>query len=184
MKAYHFVGDTLRDGSPVPDDGVKLVYDGEIKLCNTGYHASLHPFDALKYAPGNTLCLVECGGEIIHGDDKLVCAERTIIKRIDAEPLLRDFARWCALKVVHLWDAPDVVVEYLKTGNESLRADARDAARDAARAAAWAAACDAAWAAARAAARAAWDASRDAEDASRDAHRDEFERIVKKAFGE
>lgn len=46
-----------------------------------------------------------------------------------------------ALDVVHLWDAPDVVVKYLRTGDEQIR----DAAWDAARNAAW----DAARAAAR-----------------------------------
>ncbi len=71
------------------------------------------------------------------------------------------FARWCALSVIHLWDAPKVVKDYLTSGDESLRAAARAAAR-AARAAArdaMAAAWDAARAA-RAAAMAAWDAAR------------------------
>lgn len=30
--AYHFVGDKLRDGSPVPADGVKLIHTGKLKL--------------------------------------------------------------------------------------------------------------------------------------------------------
>jgi hypothetical protein len=89
------------------------------------------------------------------------------------ERLLREFARWCALQVIHLWNAPDVVREYLETGNEELRAAARavagaaawDAARDVARAvagdAAGAAAWDAAWDAARAVAR---DVARDAQE--------------------
>lgn len=33
--------------------------------------------------------------------------------------------RWSALQVVHLWDAPDVVVEFLQSGDESLRDEAR-----------------------------------------------------------
>ena len=105
-----------------------------------------------------------------HGKDKIVGRERRILKTINAEKLLRDFARWNALQVLPLWpNAPEVVVQFLKTGDESLRAAARDAAtaaaRDAARDAAWAAAWaaeDAAWAAATAAARdAAWAAARD-----------------------
>jgi hypothetical protein len=78
------------------------------------------------------------------------------------EKLLRDFGRWCALQVVYLWDAPDVVRQYLETGDESLRKAARDAAwEEASWEAARAAARDAAWAAARDAARAAaWDAAR------------------------
>ena len=31
------------------------------------------------------------------------------------------FARWCADQVLHLWGAPDVVREYLRTGDASLR---------------------------------------------------------------
>ena len=32
---------------------------------------------------------------------------------------LRLFARRCALRVIHLWDAPEVVVNYLNTGNRN-----------------------------------------------------------------
>jgi len=39
---------------------------------------------------------------------------------IDAEKILQKFTRMCALDVVDLWDAPDVVAKYLKTGNGSL----------------------------------------------------------------
>ena len=65
VRAWHFVGDTLRDGSPIPADGVCLEYKGALRMCESGLHASRHPFDALQYAPGNALCLVECGGEIV-----------------------------------------------------------------------------------------------------------------------
>jgi hypothetical protein len=83
------------------------------------------------------------------------------------ERLLREFARWCALQVIHMWNAPDVVREYLETGNEELRDEARTAARDAARTAARTAARDAARTAARTAAR---DAARTAaRAAARDA---------------
>lgn len=159
MRAWHFVGETLRDGRPIPADGVKLVHPGSIIMCERGLHASLRPADALRYAPGGTLCFVECGGRIEHQSDKLVCSERTIIARMDATPLLRYFARQQALSVVHLWDAPQVVLDYLMGD---------DAARDSAWAAAWAAAWDAARAAARAAAR--------------DAARDEFDQLVQYAF--
>ena len=81
--------------------------------------------------------------------------------------LARWLLRWCAAQVAPLWDAPEIVCEYLRTGDDSLRvaagvaADAANAtwaacwaAADVARAAADAAdAADAAWAAAWAAAR-------------------------------
>ena len=147
---YHFVGATLRDGRPVPPDREWLVHEGDATLCESGLHASRHPSDALSYAPGATLCLVECEEIVSEQDDKFVCRRRRILARIDATALLWRVSREYARAALPLWDAPTVVREYLETGDESKRAAARDAARDAA----WAAAWDAARAAARAAQRA------------------------------
>ena len=58
--AYHFVDEKLRDGRPIPADGEWLVHEGDAVLCESGLHASRDPFGALQYAPGATLCLVEC----------------------------------------------------------------------------------------------------------------------------
>jgi len=166
MRAWHFVGETLRDGRPIPKDGEKLVHHGEIKPCVSGLHASLHPFDALKYAPGQTLCLVECAGEVDKADDKIVCTERTIIARMDFGEPLRYFARMRALSVIHLWgqDPPEVVLDWLMTGDEGLRTYAALAAYDAANAAI---AADAAANAAAGAALAAAGAARGSDAAAR-----------------
>ena len=131
MNGYHFTGDTLRDGRPIPLIGEWLEHDGPIEPCQSGLHASEHPFDALSVARGNMLHKVELEGDLqSHGDpiNKWVGRRRKILATIDAEPLLREFARWCALQVM---------------GDESLR-DAAGAA-----AATWDAARDAAWAAQR-----------------------------------
>jgi len=157
--------------------GETLRHEGTLVLCSRGLHASERILDALKYAPGPYLWRVRLSGEIAASDDKLVASERTALWGVDATPVLRDFARRCALDVIHLWDAPPVVRQYLRTGDETIRAAARDAARAAwaaedaagdAEAAAWAAAwaagdaaaAAAAWAA-EAAGAAAWDAARD-----------------------
>ena len=194
---YHFTGDTLRDGRPIPKPGVWLKHDGPIVPCASGLHASEHPFDALTFAPGKMLHKVQLRGEITaHGNptDKHCARERRIVATIDAENVLRCFARRVALAAVkrHWPEAPRVVVEYLKTGDETKRAAAWAAARAAARAAACAAAWDAAWdaaraaawAAARAAARdAAWDAAGAAAwDAAKRKQRDLFKRMVNKEF--
>ena len=208
MKAYHFTGDTLRDGRPIPAIGEWLDHPGPIVPCESGLHASEHPFDALQFAPGPMLHLVELDGEIqTHGNppDKIVGRRRRIVASIDATDLLREFARWCALQVVHLWQCPDVVRRYLETGDESIRVAARDAVRAAAWDSAWAAAKDAAWAAARAAAKdaakdaawaawdsawasaraSAWDSAWDsARDAARAAQRAKFSEVVNTAFNE
>lgn len=156
VMAYHFVGDRLRDGRPVPPDGAWLEHDGPLVLCETGLHASRHPFDALGYAPGPILCRVEIGGTIIESEDKLVAVRRRIVARADATEALRYFARMQALCVIHLWrdDPPDVVLDWLMTGDEMLRSAAESAARSAAESAAW----SAAWSAARSAA---WSAARE-----------------------
>ena len=178
LKAWHFVGDRLRDGTKIPADGKILKFNKTPILCEQGLHASIDAFDALTYAPGPTLCLVECGGEIIKSDDKLVCTERTIIARMDATEMLGYFARMQALSVIHLWDAPDVVLDYLMTADEGIRA----AAGAAAWVAAWVAAGDAAWAAARAAARARAAALRRA--AAWAAAGKDFNEIVKDCFSD
>lgn len=102
IRAYHFVGDTLRDGRPVPPDGVWLEHTGPIKWCRSGLYASRDPFDALQYAVGDTLCLVDCDGVGRTDSDKFVCRRRRIVKRFDAARLMREFAADCAEDVWHL----------------------------------------------------------------------------------
>ena len=136
MIGYHFTDKTLRNGHPIPPIGEWLEHEGKIVPCESGLHASVHPYDALRYAPGAYMHIVELEGDLQgHGDpvDKHVGRRRRILRTIDASDMLREFARWCALQVIHLWDAPEVVREYLETGDKNLSAAARAAARVAAR---------------------------------------------------
>jgi len=126
---WHFVNETLRDGTPIPKNGVWLPPIQNITICERGYHGSSEPFDALYYAPGSLLTYCEFRGEIQHQNDKFVSSERRILLRMEAEELLFYFARMQSLSVVHLWDAPEVVLDYLATGDVSLKAAARAAAR-------------------------------------------------------
>ena len=189
---WHFLGGALRDGSPIPEDGVWLPTIRRIKICERGYHGSIHPFDALQYAPGALLTYCEFDGEIQAHDDKLCAERRRIVCRMDATEMLRYFARMQAVSVVHLWDTPEVVLDYLMTGDESLRPAAWAAARPAASAAArhaswaaawaasWAAAREASWAAAREVARqASWEAAR---QASWEAAKTDFAALVHECF--
>lgn len=172
IDAWHFVGDRLRDGRPVPDDGAKLVHKGNLVLCIEGLHASHRVIDALYYAPGPICCRVQLSGTIIEDKDKFVASERTILWRIDATDVLWRFSRRCALDVAYLWDMPPVVREYLETGNRRIsdaawaaaRKVSRNTTRPSKRHAAWVAS----WATTRDAARArtsatvaAWEAVRD-----------------------
>jgi len=133
MKAYWFSSHGVaQHGDFVPFlVGQTYNVEGEIHPCDNGLHASEHPSDALFYSihDNTTLDLVELGGTIVGSNgDKHAASERTHIKRIDASNLLMEYARWCALSVVHFWECPDVVRKYLETGDESLRDEARDAA--------------------------------------------------------
>ena len=149
--------------------GITHGVKGAIVACENGLHASVKPLDALGYAPGPIVWRVRLSGVIVpHDNDKHVASERTYLAGgVDAAETLRKFARLEALRVVHLWAAPDVVRRYLRTGDEALRDAARDAAWAAARDAAGAAARDAARDAARSAAEAAAGAA--ARDAARNA---------------
>lgn len=177
------------DGRPIVIGKTHKV-TGNIIPCKHGLHLSRRIIDALHYAPGPVVYLVDGSGIIVpHGDpvDKYACSERTYVSGgIDVSSVLRKFARMCALDVISVWDAPEIVVRFLRTGDESIR----DAAWDAARAAVWSAARDAAWAAAWAAARdaerdAAWAAAKAAaksaaRDAARKKQNDRLDRMIRK----
>ena len=70
-----------------------------------------HPFDALMSAHGPIL--------------RIFASRYTMwsLATFDATDLLKEFARWCALQVADLWDAPPNVLSYLETGDESLKVE-------------------------------------------------------------
>ena len=146
--------------------GETLTVSGPLNICKRGLHCSERIIDALHYAElRSTLSRVIPGGETQEGDNKLCAAERTpvvMLTQAQTDELLRRFARWCALSVAHLWEMPEVVRQFLKTGDESLREQARRTAYAYAAAAYADAAALAHAAAAYAAAYAAADAADDA----------------------
>ena len=163
MLAWHFLKEDrklgYRDGRLVTR-GCPLTHEGPLILCGSGLHASVRALDALKYATGPIATLVRLEGEIQSSDDKVVAQSRTCLEIADATEVLRAFARWCALQVASNWDCPPVVLEFLQTGREGLRKEARSAASSAASSAAYWAASSAAdsaayWAASSAASSAA-----------------------------
>jgi hypothetical protein len=180
MRAWHFVGEKLRDGRPVPADGEWLEHEGPLVMCRSGLHAGERAWYALHYASGPVLCLVELDGEMIEGEDKVVARRRKIIVRRDITDLLRRFAREEALRVAHLWCCPEVVRRYLETGDESIR-DAAYVAIDTAPAAP---AVDAAYAAAYSAALAHSGARRVSFDDALAVAGKRFDAMVEAEFGE
>jgi hypothetical protein len=118
---YFFTSDKLPDGRPIPAIGDWLGC-----MCGSS-HTCKHPFDALGFAPGPLLHKVELDTD-----------QLKIVVSVNTTELLREFARWCALQVIDKWRAPNVVLEYLETGNPSLREEAREAALATSSGEAWA----------------------------------------------
>jgi len=145
--------------------GETLTVAGPIFMCWNGLHACERLIDALAYANGTVICEVILGADAYTEADKSVSSSRTCIAMTspeEGERILRNFARWCALDVAHLWDMPEDVRQYLETGDESVRSAAETTA--------WIAAGAAGEAAIRSAARsAAWSASWSAGEAAGDA---------------
>ena len=108
MLAYHFIAPDLktRFDNLQAKVGEVLEVAGEIKLCNFGLHASVHPWDALLHAQTEqtTLCLVELSGKIIEGDDKVVASKRKILKTVDAKPLFQRIALFAAKEVLPIFE--------------------------------------------------------------------------------
>jgi hypothetical protein len=93
-------------------------------LCVAGLHASIEPLSALSYLTGFKLWRVELGGVVVSDTEKSVATKRRYLWSVDAKDVILTFARRCALDVVKLWDAPDLVVRFLKTGDPALATDA------------------------------------------------------------
>lgn len=85
-------------------EGVTLTESRPLKLCRVGLHASVSLRDALRYAPGPVLSRVELSGEIVESDDKLCASKRKHVKVVDVTSQLREFAIWCAERVLPIWE--------------------------------------------------------------------------------
>jgi hypothetical protein len=145
MKAWYFstTEKKLRyeDGRDIAL-GVTHTIEGTPIPCERGLHGSVKLLDALKFAPGPVVWEVKLRGEVVeHGDhDKYAATKRTYLRGgVDVSETLRAFSRWAALSVAHLWDMPEVVRQYLETGDKSLVNAAANAASNAASNAAYAA---------------------------------------------
>lgn len=92
-------------------------------LCKRGMHACRRLIDCLSHAYGNVICRVELSGYVKHDHEKSVGMRRTVLQMTSneaGERILREFARYAALQVAHLWkEMPAQVRKYLEDGNEA-----------------------------------------------------------------
>ncbi len=97
MLAYHFLKDDMTAGHGnepawAESEERTLGEDVALRICETGYHSSPTPFDALRYAPGSVLCLVEIGDPADSQPDKYVSRSRKLIRAVRIDRQLREFA--------------------------------------------------------------------------------------------
>lgn len=159
MMGWHFAGQTLRDGRPLPKAGERLEHTGPLVPCESGLHFSVRAIDALTYAPGAMVALVEAPDDAIaHNGDKHVASWRVAVSGYaDATRVLHEFACWCATHALDREYAAGRKVDPRSRSAVAVKLAWLDGkATDNELAAAW----DAAWDAARAAA---WDAAGDAQ---------------------
>jgi hypothetical protein len=121
--------------------GKTYTVEGPLVMYEHGLHWSRRIIDALQYAPGNTICLVEAWGDVQEQDDKGVSTHRGVLAKMNGKKLLRLFAADCAEEALTLckvtdkrsWAAVEVARKY---ANGKATKEVLDAAGAAARAAA------------------------------------------------
>ena len=100
--AFHFLRDDWRAGSgtePAWHVGEERTIEGVLGLCSRGYHYSPTPYDALGYAPGSVLCMVDVDtpeAPELHDGSKGVSRRRKLLAGKNVARELRLFACECA----------------------------------------------------------------------------------------
>ena len=144
MKAWHFLCEdrrTQHTGELVEAGTVLRASAKPLRLCAYGLHASEKALDALHFAPGPVVCRVELSGDILRGTDKVCASERKVLSVDTADPVLHEFACWCAERALTQVVHPDPrSVDAIAAKRVGVRGEAMEAAVRAAREASTAAA--------------------------------------------
>ena len=144
MKAWYF--STAEKKLRYGDDrhiaiGTTHEVEGKPLCCAHGLHGCEMILDALNYAPGTIIWIVELDGAMDSQDGKVAATSRTYLHGgIDVLQIILAWSRRVALDVAHLWDIPEIVRRYLETGDQAIAGAAANAANAAANAAAYASA--------------------------------------------
>ena len=91
MKAYKVFDKEWKCRNFQYEFGVKYKHEGDIRLCESGFHSCKKLIDCFNYyrfGPSNKVAIVEISGETIHGDDKSVSAEIELIEEISWNDVL------------------------------------------------------------------------------------------------
>lgn len=82
VKRYKF----LHTGFKSKNGDVKWIknkwkkFNGELKMCECGFHACKDPYNAFSYIQGEILAVVECRGEHLIKDNKECWREQRVVK--------------------------------------------------------------------------------------------------------
>lgn len=99
MKAYKGFNSnengTLSCRNFIYEPGKTYKYEGQLVICESGFHACHELYQCFQHYANdgkNVFYEVECGGEIIESETKLVCSEITLVREIDVYgiPLFSD----------------------------------------------------------------------------------------------
>ena len=198
IKCYRFVTKGLKskNGSIKWKIGVWNKHEGELSLCEKGFHACKSPLDSLNNMYGTRWFLTEARGRIKEDSDKFVASEMRLVKEIPLKRVSVLFSVACARKCYPYWkkeypndsrvlDAILAVEDWLRNPCKKTLRVCKNAG-SAARSATWSAESAAksarsAESAAESARSAAWSA---AESAERRWQERELKRIIKKALKE
>ena len=65
-------------------------HDGELKICDSGFHFCINPNDIFSYYPpaNSRFALIEATGNIVEGDDKCCTDELTIVRELSLTELI------------------------------------------------------------------------------------------------
>ena len=152
MKAWHFVKKDRRlryDDNRTVKAGRTYTAKGKLEMCRNGMHASEDILDALKYAPGPVVCLVDLSGEILKDTNKICARHRKVLGTKNIEKILHEFTcrcaeralrearvtdkrSWGAIKAKRLWVAGEINDDKLSTPWDAAWAWATATAGDAA----------------------------------------------------
>jgi len=96
MKAYKTTDKSVMCRGHQYEIGETYKYEGEIEICKSGFHACRDPMDCTRYY---NICEarffeVEMGGEIIHGGDKSVCSEITIVRELTLSEYIKECIKY------------------------------------------------------------------------------------------
>lgn len=139
VKAYYFA---KKDEKLAYGDGRDIVLgethtvQGIPECCSYGLHASERVLDALFYASGSILYVVELSGDFDYQKDKLCATQRKYLERYDIEDILKEFVRKQALiyieKLKPLCSKSEYeeILKFLTTGKEDLIAPVRNIAEN------------------------------------------------------